>query len=99
MLHLDLTPTVRAGRSDLAFSLAVLGGLVDPVGKVFITPKNVNVFIELTVPQEVLRKVKEKLSVSIYILALLCSNSEAFRTVVVMFHRKLCEPKMFEQVS
>ncbi len=68
MLHLDLTPTVRGGRSDLAFSLAVLGGLVDPVGKVFLTPKNVNVFIELTVPQEVLRKVKEKLSVSfIYI--------------------------------
>jgi predicted sugar kinase len=58
VLHLDLTPMVRGGRSDLAFSLAVLGGLVDPAGRVFLTPKTVSVIIELTVPREVVRKVR-----------------------------------------
>jgi hypothetical protein len=45
------------GRSDLFFSLAVLGGLADPTGKVFLTPKNVYVIIEVTMPQEVAKKV------------------------------------------
>jgi hypothetical protein len=57
VLHLDLTPMVRGGRSDLVFSLAVLGGLADPAGRVFLTPKNVRVIIELTMPREFLRKV------------------------------------------
>ena len=50
---------VRGGRSDLIFSLAVLGGLADPAGRVFLTPKNVNVIIELTMPQEIEKKVNE----------------------------------------
>jgi hypothetical protein len=57
VFHLDLTPMVRGGRSDLVFSLAVLGGLADPAGRVFFTPKNVRVIIELTMPREFLIKV------------------------------------------
>ena len=58
VFHLDLMPMVHGdARSDLVFSLAVLGGLVDPAGRVFLTPKHVYVTIELTMPQDAPRKV------------------------------------------
>ena len=58
VLHLDVTPAVRTGRSDLVFSLAVLGGLADPGGRIWLTPKSAYVLIELTITQELVKKVK-----------------------------------------
>jgi hypothetical protein len=48
VLHLDLTPAVREGRADLVFSLAVLGGLADTGGRVWVTPPKVYTTVELT---------------------------------------------------
>ena len=61
VLHLDVTPAVRNGRSDLVFSLAVLGGLADPGGRIWLTPKSAYVIVELTT-QALVKKVN-KLSV------------------------------------
>ena len=57
VLHLDVTPAVRTGLSDLVFSLAVLGGLADPCGRIWLTPKCAYVTIELTTTQEIVTKV------------------------------------------
>ena len=57
VLHLDLTPAMRNGRSDLIFSLAVLNGLVDSKGKVFVTPKDFYLTIELTIMSDDTKKV------------------------------------------
>ena len=51
VFHLDLTPAVRKGRSDLIFSLAVLGGLLDSAGQVWLQPKGLYVIVELTVSE------------------------------------------------
>ena len=53
-----MTPAVRTGRSDLVFSLAVLGGLAEPGGRIWLTPKSAYVIIELTTTQEIVSKVK-----------------------------------------
>ena len=60
VLHLDVTPAVRTGRSDLVFSLAVLGGLADPGGRIWLTPQGAYVTIELTTIQEIVTKVKQQ---------------------------------------
>ena len=60
VLHLDVTPAVRTGRSDLVFSLAVLGGLADPGGRIWLTPQGAYVIIELTTIQEIVTKVKQQ---------------------------------------
>jgi hypothetical protein len=57
VFHLDLTPAIRSGRSDLIFSLSVLGGLVDPAGQIWLTPKNVFVIVELTVSKQTSKQV------------------------------------------
>ena len=52
--HLDLTPAVRNGRSDLIFSLSVLGGLADSSGQVWLCSEDAYNIIELTsIPEKV----------------------------------------------
>ena len=48
ILHLDITPAVHAGRADLIFSLAVLRGLSDASGRIWLDTHNVYYIIELT---------------------------------------------------
>ena len=52
IFHLDMTPAVREGRADLVFSLAVLRGLADQTGQVWMCPENSFCYIELTSPPE-----------------------------------------------
>ena len=47
-----MTPAVREGRADLVFSLAVLRGLADQTGQVWMCPENSFCYIELTSPPE-----------------------------------------------
>ena len=53
VFHLDLTPSVREGRADLIFSLAVLGGLADQTGLIWINPERSFCYIELTTLPEI----------------------------------------------
>ena len=57
VLHLDVTPAVAQGRSELIFSLSVLGGLIDSSGQVWLTPRGVYVIVELTTSRQVIKKV------------------------------------------
>jgi hypothetical protein len=54
VFHLDVTPSVREGRADLIFSLAVLGGLADQSGQIWICPESSFCYIELTMSPEVI---------------------------------------------
>jgi hypothetical protein len=67
VLHLDLTPAVREGRADLVFSLAVLGGLADTGGRVWVTPPKVYTTVELTsVPTKEVNIFKIKKASTLY---------------------------------
>jgi hypothetical protein len=75
VLHLDLTPAIRRGRSDLIFSLAVLGGLIDSTGKVWLTPKDVYVTIELTISEDLVKKVMFHLILHGHLISLCVMNA------------------------
>ena len=49
--HLDISMGVEAGRNDLLFSLAVLGGLVDRQGKVWLCSDSDLYLVEVTLPE------------------------------------------------
>jgi hypothetical protein len=75
VLHLDLTPAIRRGRSDLIFSLTVLNGLVDSSGKVWLTPKDVYVTIELTISEDLVKKVMFHLILHGHLISLCVMNA------------------------
>ena len=55
--HLDISMGVESGRNDLLFSLAVLGGLVDSKGKVWLCSDSDLYLVEVTLPE--LRNLEE----------------------------------------